>query len=874
MGRINARYFREPPPHRHDAAQPTSLGDDKVRSLLQDRDGRLWVGTVSGLQRLSRDRHTFENMAGSTQEDAAHGVDVETLFQAQDGKIWLGTLKHGAAWLQPHPPGPAQAAAKEALPLQWLALGQSQPGQLGLSHPWISGMAQLQADELWLATRGGGINIVAASDGRVLRHLRHDQSLPGSLALDSVKPLLLDRSGLLWLGTWGEGLQRFNSKNRMVRLLRHSPHLPQKFLLARDGSLWIAGSQGLGLWREGQDRIERLNDPQGKPMQSRVSTLAEDQQGRLWVGSSSGLWLLEPGSRQLRAFHPEPGRADSLLSNYVYGLLVDRKNRLWVSSDKGLQLLIGWQGQQPQFANISERLDSVGVIFGANLMEDQQGRIWTEGAVIDPQQMRVTLYFKVDGMDIGTIWNASYAQSRDGLMFFGGTKGVAVLDPSRFQRWDHVPPLVVTELKINGLPSPLQELASSNPLRQPPRLTLSPEQRHFSIGFAVLDFAEPQKNRYEYRLDGYDKNWIETDAEHRSAEYGNLWPGQYTLQVRGSNRLGDWSQHELSLTIQVLPRWYQTWWFFLLLASLLLTALAAVIQARTRYLRQRQQELEALVQSRTLALKNTNQELQESNASLKQAQARIVQQEKLAALGSLVAGVAHELNTPLGNCLMVASNLEDATREIGQEVQQGRLRRSGLDAYFDSARYSCELLVRNLSSAANLIVSFKQIAVDQTSEQRRVFNLLRLVQEVLQAFATQLQQAGCSIQLEIPEALELDSFPGPLSQVIISLLNNSLTHAFAPGQDGTIRISAQQMDERHLQLQFGDDGAGIAAEDLPHVFEPFFTTRMGQGCYGLGLSISYNLVTAVLGGSITLHSTPGQGSQFEISLPLRAPAKA
>jgi ligand-binding sensor domain-containing protein len=219
--------------HFRHSPDPHSLLDDNVRSLLLDKTGRLWVGSRSGLQRLSRDGKRFETVVT--------GKEVLTLFQAQDGKLWLGTDAHGAGWL-----GGAQPAGP-LLQVHWLPLAQ-------LSHPWIRGIAQVQPDQIWLATYGGGIIVVAAKDGQVLQTLRHDPALVGSLAFDALQPLLMDRAGWLWVGTWGAGLQRTNTNNTMLRVLRHSPKRPnglshpnvRSMLELADGRLAI-GTNGNGI---------------------------------------------------------------------------------------------------------------------------------------------------------------------------------------------------------------------------------------------------------------------------------------------------------------------------------------------------------------------------------------------------------------------------------------------------------------------------------------------------------------------------------------------------------------------------------------------------------------------------------------------------
>ncbi|MCV2360383.1 GAF domain-containing protein [Paucibacter sp. TC2R-5] len=252
-------------------------------------------------------------------------------------------------------------------------------------------------------------------------------------------------------------------------------------------------------------------------------------------------------------------------------------------------------------------------------------------------------------------------------------------------------------------------------------------------------------------------------------------------------------------------------------------------------------------------------------------QTQLVEQEKMAALGALVAGVAHELNTPIGNSLLMASTLLDRGREFSQHLSQGGIRRSELDQYCQANQESSELLVRSLQSAAGLVTSFKQLAVDQTSEQRRPFELHQLCSEIAQTLGSRLRREGHELRLDVAPGLALDSFPGPLGQVLSNLVLNALIHGLEGRREGLLTLRASALGDAQIKINFSDNGRGISAANLPHVFEPFFTTKLGQGGSGLGLHISYNIVSSVLGGSITVSSEPGAGAQFEIIIPKVAP---
>ncbi|MCP5159449.1 MAG: histidine kinase [Gammaproteobacteria bacterium] len=298
--------------------------------------------------------------------------------------------------------------------------------------------------------------------------------------------------------------------------------------------------------------------------------------------------------------------------------------------------------------------------------------------------------------------------------------------------------------------------------------------------------------------------------------------------------------------------------------------MANTIQEREQQLRTLNTELESRVTQRTADLAHINHELSETLATLRHTQQELVRTEKLAALGELVAGIAHELNTPIGNGLMAASTLHDKVREFQRATQEG-LRRSVLDHFVTQVETAADITTRNLHRAAELVTSFKQVAVDQTSSQRRIFDLKAVVNEILLTLHPMLKRTPHRVMTEIPDGLQFDSYPGPLEQTLANLINNAILHAFDEGQPGVIQITANAIDEGQVRVQVSDNGKGIPIALQERIFNPFVTTKMGQGGTGLGLHIAHNIVTHVLGGSLILCSEEGQGSEFAMLLPKQAP---
>ena len=259
--------------------------------------------------------------------------------------------------------------------------------------------------------------------------------------------------------------------------------------------------------------------------------------------------------------------------------------------------------------------------------------------------------------------------------------------------------------------------------------------------------------------------------------------------------------------------------------------------------------------------------LARQNTALREAQSELVRQEKLASLGRLVAGVAHEINTPLGICVTATSHLVEELKLTREELAAGEMTAESLDSFLDIVDQSLRIMTTNTQRAAALVRSFKQVAVDQSSDAIRSFNLRAYFNEVLLSLQPKLKGRPVKVEVDCPPDIVLDSFPGAVSQILTNMVMNSLVHGFEHDQPGTIRVHASCADGV-MQVEYADDGAGMDADTLGKLFDPFFTTRRGTGGSGLGAHILYNLVTGPLGGTIRVESAPGEGLKYFLKFPL------
>ena len=447
------------------------------------------------------------------------------------------------------------------------------------------------------------------------------------------------------------------------------------------------------------------------------------------------------------------------------------------------------------------------------------------------------------------------------------------------QRWPRGP---VSE--FNGLSRDLETMAD----------TLQERERKLQALFSVAPVpmaVVDMDNGYRY-LD-VNQAWSEemgharADTVGRSALELGLWPSQDRYEEMLCGARGDTVGGEIEVVCKSGERkLFQSFGRTLSFQGQRLVVWGSInigpLRRVEQELRALNQDLEARVAQRAEALKHTYAELSDTLARLRATQAELAHAGKMAALGGLVAGVAHELNTPLGNAVLAVSAMDDASRRFSAAARAG-LRRADLREWTEHVVQGADIAGRNLRRAADLVQSFKQVAVDQTSAQRRQFALGEVVHEMVTSLRPSFARTPYRIEVQVPErGLELDSYPGALGQVLGNLVQNAVRHGFEGRAHGTVRITAGRAGEAEagadgagrIWLRVADDGRGIAPEHLDRIFDPFMTLQMGQGGRGLGLHSSYNAVVQLLGGTLTVQSTPGQGSCFEVRLPDVAPQAA
>lgn len=546
---------------RHDPALPTSLTNGAVFAIHTDRSGLVWVGTDRSLSRHNAAQTAVSTIFGaSSRADSISVPDVAAMLEMPSGLVWLGLGNNGIDVVDP---AGARVAALRPDPRQ---------PERALPMKYVTALEAV-ADDVYIGTRLGLYRADSAARG-VVR-----VSVPNRLPADDVQTLLND-DGVLWVGGRG-GLRGLDlggdEAEARIRFVNAAQLTDQRItIVTRDAGdvLWVGTQNGLNRLDFAARTVQRIMahraDPQALPV-GYVSSLLVDRRGRLWVGTlGGGIGVLSADERDSRVRFRRLGLAQGLRNNMIDQLLEDEHGRIWASTDDGI-------------------------------------------VVVDPDTFAIRVLQKPDGVALQIHWAPAGARTSAGELLFGGAGGVTLIRPDRLEEWSYRPPIVVTSVRVGGK---LIEGTRFNARATADPLAILPDANSLSVEFAALDYSAPERNRYEYRLEGYDKDWVEASATHRVAAYTNLAPGDYLLRLRGSNRNGAWTEATLELPIRVMPAWFQTLGFRLLLALAALAAFAGLMHVRTAYLRHRQRELERQIADRTASLQLRTEELQESQHQL------------------------------------------------------------------------------------------------------------------------------------------------------------------------------------------------------------------------------------------------------------------
>ncbi len=595
-----------------DSRQRLDSPSTRVNSLYADRAGTVWVATRgAGLLRWDGKARRLQTYLHRANDPYSLPADnVRAVMQDRGGMLWVASFTDGIALCNLFSEGFARLIPFDA------NRADPQPDN------WLQAIVGAPDDRLWLSGNSGFALFDPAS-GAVIKQFRAAPGKPGALGSNNVYSLYQQPGGPLWIGT-AAGLHRLDRLDGPLRA-EHFGSVAGDFINtiapSRDGSLWLGTGESLVRYdpRSGAHTAYRHDPTQPDSRSARgATTVLEDSKGRVWIGSewdAGGLDLLEPNSGRFRHFRHDAARPDSLGDDNVSTIYQDAGGRIWVGTAKGLNELLTGADGSIHFRNYTAK-DSIGQTKILAIRADQTGKLWLSTASglsrLDPRSGRVATFTATDGLSDGFAVGVAHAGA-NGVLYFGGLKGMTAVSPAQVHSASVAPQVAITDISVFNRSlrdgKRAAEIKLAGPVTRPSALTLSVQESVFSVEFAALHYTDPGRNSYAYRLVGFDRDWIETDAAHRSATYTNLYPGTYLFQVKAANGRDMWSAQAADLTITILPPYWQTWWFRLLTLTLVVALLAFAYRLRVARLTRHQRELEALVAERTRELEASNAKL-------------------------------------------------------------------------------------------------------------------------------------------------------------------------------------------------------------------------------------------------------------------------
>jgi len=819
---------------RHDPKDPTSLSGDNVLTFYEDRQGGRWIGTFDkGFNKAVTSFNRFRLYAG---DEIRANNGVFSLHEDEKGLLWIGT--HAGQLFRFNP-------ATEVLE----RFSRRRPFSDGLWGNGISGVLKDQDGMLWVSQEGGVYKIDPIQKTHTALH--YDPADPNiqSLSETYVMAIEEDAQGSVWIGTVGGGIYRYDQHTGQFTHFLHDPtdekspsgNSTASIYQDRQGVHWFGLFFGDGMNRFDDETETFTTYLDGES----IDHFYEDRAGRFWVASSTnGLYLWDRAAGQaLQHYTTEAG----LPNNAISSIVEDSLGLLWLTTPSGL-------------------------------------------ARFNPDTEIFTIYNEDDGLDNYTAVRKLALLNRDGMLFIGGLNGLTMIDPEAFTPNPFPPTSVITRLRV------FEEDHALTGSQEAP-IKLAHDENELTFSYVGLHFANPSRNRYAYRLDGYDTDWRQAGTV-RTATYTNLGPGTYTFRVKASNSDGVWDEEGTSLAVTIRPPWWKTWWAYALYGLLFVTGVFAIDRFQRRRLITRERQRAEVAQERLRAeaaereleqareIEKAHTELQEAHTELGQAhehlkatQTQLIQQEKMASLGALTAGIAHEIKNPLNFVNNFADLNEELLDEVEEELAENpNLRVSDIAETLSMMKLNASKIREQGQRADGIVHAMMQHASGGTGE-RAATDVNALVEEYVglayHGKRAQVPDFNVEIVRELGEEVgSVALVPQDIGRVLLNLCGNAFDamHEKAVSVNGVyepvVTISTRRKGNT-VEISVSDNGPGVPAAVREKIFEPFFTTKpTGSGTgLGLSLSLSYDIVTQGHGGTLAVEGKEGEGATFVVTLP-------
>lgn len=812
---------------RNNESREYSIGPrtGEIHSLHAKANGRLWIGTaLRGLTILDPGTGDFETFRHRPDEPGSLSNDrIMTIFEDRTGITWMGT----DTALNKYVP------SREAfVPFQHRATDSA-----SLSGNFVWPIVEDLDGFIWVGTVDDGLNRIDCRPTKpVVQRFPHDVTDSSGTRTDLIAGLHVDRQGDLWIvGSEGvvdrkrRGGVSFEALDGIVEDPADGfEGIVRAVTEAEDRVFWIGG---VGLWRyeASSRRLTRYRhdeeDPNSRPAGT-IYTLLGEREGVLWLGMhNSGLGRFDPEREAFESIMPNDEVSPGLSDDSVNALLRGRDGMLWIATPGGLDRL---DTENRQFLDFPGRDDFSQSVISA-LVEDQDGFLWLgtrRGLIrLDTKTGTTKIYDSEDGLLADVVSFQAGGRTADGTLLFGTHSGLNLFDPRNLTSDPHPPEVRITDFQILNRSTPLGE-------RLLPDLVLDHHEKIFSFNFAALHFASPEKNRYRYRLEGFQDEWVETDARQRFAQYTNLDADDYVFRVQASNPDGVWNDNGVVVNLRVLPPPWRSWWAYTAYALAGLGIVFFFVQSHRRELRYQR----------------------ESAENERQINRRLREVDKLK--DEFLANTSHELRTPLYGMTGLAESLIDGARgELPEKAHQ-----------------DLEMIVasgRRLSSLVDDILDFAKLRHGEMGLRLKAIDLEALAEVVVALSKPMADSKSLEIRNQLTNDLPLvHADENRLQQILFNLVGNAIKFTDA----GFVELNADvEPNEKWLKVSIRDTGIGIPENQQAGIFDAFkqvdASSEREFGGTGLGLAISRSLVE-LHGGAMTVQSKPGEGSVFSLTLPV------
>jgi signal transduction histidine kinase/ligand-binding sensor domain-containing protein len=838
-------------------------------NFAEDQEGNLWIATDAGINKLNKDRTAFTRYTHDS--TAAHSLSsdlISSIFIDQSGILWAGTFK-----------GKLNKANLIQKPF-WQK--RNIPGNINsLSNNKVTAICEDSSGIVWIGTDGGGLNRWDKKIDKFTNY-KHDPRNAKSLRRDAVYAILEDRNGQLWVAN-GEFLSKLNKEtgefihyNSIEEKSDHS-YPKQIFSITEDhdGVIWLGADFRVINFDKKTGKFLRYyyhNEADSTSIcdYGAISIFA-DSRNNIWMGhGSKGTDKLNNRTGIITHYRNNPNDSASISSNVVNSFYEDSKGNLWLATQGGGLCRFNYQT-----AKFTTYTDKNGLPDNSvySVLEDNNNHLWlgTSNGLsrFDPIKEKITNYDEKDGL-VNRVFAAGerdrppHYKGKDGTLYFGGANGFNFFHPDQVKADSTLAPVVITQFKL--FDSLVKGVNESN------EIVLKHNENYFSFEFSSLSYANQEKNQYAYKLEGVDNDWVYSGSRHYTT-YTNIAPGSYPFKVKATNSDGVWNEEGVSFKVIIQPPWWKTWWAYSVYGLLLIAAAIAIY----RYQKQRVIRIEReKAQKKEL---EQAKEIEKAYHELKTTQQQLIQSEKMASLGELTAGIAHEIQNPLNfvnNFSEVNTELID---ELAQEAGKGNIEE--VKAIAKDIRDN-ELKIVQHGKRADAIVKGMLQHSRSSSGVKEPTDVNALCDEYLRLAYHGLRAKDKSFnaitKTEFDNTIgKINVMPQEIGRVTLNLINNAFyavdekKKTASDGYEPTVIVTTRKEKDK-IEVKVKDNGNGIPQKVLDKIFQPFFTTKpTGQGT-GLGLSLAYDIVKAH-GGEIKVDTKEGEGSEFIVLLPLAMNAK-